>query len=110
MSNNKKSLREAFRNAVFKRDKYTCVKCGFTSSPEKCRVELDAHHIISRENIINQGYVKENGITLCKECHIKAEKFYSTGIPEINFSISDLFNDIKSTEEKAREASQKLNI
>ncbi len=108
MSGNKKLIREAFRNAVFKRDKYTCVKCGFKSSLEKCREELDCHHIISRENIINQGYVEKNGITLCKECHIKAEKFYSTGIAIPGYSVDDLFKAIGSSLEKATKACERL--
>lgn len=74
---NKKEIRAAFRNAVFTRDKYTCLGCGFKSSPDKALEDLDAHHIISRDDFAHGGYVKSNGATLCKHgenCHLKAEQ------------------------------------
>ena len=72
------------------RDKYCCKICGrtgkdrqggdewkkFHSSP---KIELDAHHITDRTEIINQGYVPENGITVCDDCHMKAEVFHIKG-------------------------------
>ena len=39
---------------------------------------VDSHHITDRTEIINGGYCKENGIALCTECHVKAEKFHIT--------------------------------
>lgn len=76
MSAKKKQVRENFRTAVFTRDKYRCVCCGFQSSPAKCREELDAHHIQNREIMPSQGYVKENGISVCKSCHEKCELYH----------------------------------
>ena len=79
----KQEVRRRFREAVFKRDGYRCVMCGFQSSSELAEHELDAHHITPREDIPHGGYVKENGITLCDPtksggklvdgCHYKAE-------------------------------------
>jgi 5-methylcytosine-specific restriction endonuclease McrA len=109
MSNNKKIVREQFRNAVFERDKYTCVKCGFKSSPEKCRDELDAHHIQDRNLLLHGGYVEENGITLCKNsCHEKAEAFHSTGTALPGYSVEELFQLIGSSLEKATKACERL--
>jgi predicted restriction endonuclease len=109
MSGNKKFVREAFRNAVFKRDKYTCVKCGFKSSIEKCRDELDAHHIQDRSLMPFQGMIEENGITLCKNpCHEKAEAFHSTGTAIPGYSVDDLFKAIGSSLEKATKACERL--
>jgi 5-methylcytosine-specific restriction endonuclease McrA len=104
----KKLIRKRFRYSCFSRDNYCCVMCGFKSSKEKSEDELDAHHIISRKEMPNGGYVKENGISLCGECHIKAEKFYSDGVAELGFSIDDLFNKIKSNKELAIKFSLKL--
>ena len=71
----KKDIRKNFRNAVFKRDNYTCKVCG----TQRTEDELDAHHITDRSEMPNGGYVVENGITLCKDdCHLKCEKYHIT--------------------------------
>lgn len=108
MSSEKKIIRKNFRDACFKRDKYSCVKCSFRSSPEKADQELDAHHITDRNELPNGGYVKENGISLCHPCHQKAEEYHSTGVAYPNYSIEDLYSDIKSSLELATIASKKL--
>lgn len=58
--------RDEFRNAVFERDKHTCVMCGLLGQ--------DAHHIIERRLFPDGGYYLDNGATLCGPCHIKAEQ------------------------------------
>jgi hypothetical protein len=79
MTTNKKednTVRSAFRDAVFTRDKYTCIVpgCG--------RPAVDAHHIIERalwtDPAEQGGYFKENGASLCAIHHIDAEKGYLT--------------------------------
>lgn len=101
MSSKKKQVRAAFRNAVYTRDKYTCRCCGFKGDENT----LDAHHIIDRNEMPNGGYVKENGITVCSECHIKAESTHlGLPIPE-GYSREDLFRIIGSSEEIARRKS-----
>ncbi len=57
--------RDAFRNAVFKRDKNKCVTCE--------GVGVDAHHIIERRLFPDGGYYIDNGATLCSICHLLAE-------------------------------------
>lgn len=57
--------RDAFREGVFARDKQTCVVCG--------QPGVDAHHIIERRLFSDGGYYLNNGVTLCSDCHIKAE-------------------------------------
>lgn len=108
MGANKKEIRKNFRDACYKRDKYCCAKCGFKSSKEKVEKELDAHHITDRTLIVNGGYVLENGISLCGDCHLKAEAFHSTGTPIEAYSVEDLYKIINSSLEKATEASEKL--
>lgn len=87
-----KSLRASlkyrlWREEVFKRDNFTCQKCGARSEKGKV-VYLEPHHIksfslILEENDINTlekaDKCKElwnigNGITYCLECHIKVDK------------------------------------
>jgi 5-methylcytosine-specific restriction endonuclease McrA len=109
MGAEKKLIRKNFRDACYRRDKYKCVKCCFTSSPDKAEAELDAHHITDRREMPNGGYVKENGISLCTECHIKAEQYHSTGEAVPGYSIEELYVVINSTLEKAIEASKKLS-
>jgi hypothetical protein len=79
------------------------------SSKDKAQEELDAHHVTDRSLMPNGGYVKENGISLCPECHIKAEVFHSTGTAVEGYSPEDLYKKINSSYEKAVEASSKLS-
>lgn len=104
----KKLIRQAFRDACYKRDGYKCAMCSFKSSKDKVEEELDAHHVTDRNELPNGGYVKENGISLCEECHKKAEEFHSTGVAHPGYSPEDLYNKINSNLEKATEASKKL--
>jgi hypothetical protein len=63
----------------------------------------------------NGGYVKENGISVCDDCHLKAEAFWendwvhhSSGHVEDGFYPFQLFQRINSGAKKALEASYKL--
>lgn len=108
MSNQKKLIRKNFRDACFKRDAYKCVTCDFISSPERAEQELDAHHVTDRTEMPNGGYVKENGISLCAECHQKAEHYHSTGVALPGFSIEELYKKIGSSLEKAMVSANKM--
>ena len=91
---NKKQIRAEFRKAVFTRDSFRCKVCGLQSNEENAQQDLDAHHIINRNFMPNGGYVKENGITLCKkDCHLKAENG--------EISEEDLFKMIGSSKDLA---------
>lgn len=57
-----------WRKAVFKRDNYTCLKCG------KRGGDLEAHHVKSWKDYPELRYDVINGETLCKDCHIKTYK------------------------------------
>ena len=72
------------------------------------KVALDAHHITNREEMPNGGYVKQNGISVCDDCHLKAEAFWSTGESVQGFSPEDLYKLIGSSLEIATKASEKL--
>ncbi len=52
-----------WREAVFKRDDYTCQKCG------KRGTTLHAHHLYKFSDYPELRYHVENGKTLCKRCH-----------------------------------------
>lgn len=108
MSASKKLIRNKFRDDCFKRDNYRCVMCKLKSSKEKAQDELDAHHITDRTEMPSGGYVKENGISLCAECHFRAEEYHSTGTAAPGFSIDDLYAAIKSSHAQAVSASEKL--
>jgi hypothetical protein len=86
---------------VYERDNWNCRVC-------KGGGVLDAHHITDRNLLPNGGYVKENGITLCADCHIKAEIFHSTGTAIEGFSPEDLYLMIRSSYKIAYEASLKI--
>jgi hypothetical protein len=82
--------------------------CKLKSSKEKSQEDLDAHHITNRTEMPNGGYVKDNGISLCANYHIKAEEYHSTGVAVPGFSIDDLYTAIKSSHAQALVASEKL--
>jgi len=69
-----------WRSAVFKRDNYTCKKCG------QIGYELNAHHIYNYSDYIDLRVEVNNGITLCKKCHIQFHKEYGrkNDIDQIN--------------------------
>lgn len=119
----KKRLRRRFREVVLRRDGYRCRCCGrpgrdrqadndrppiHPTTPESQLVELDAHHIIDRSQIENQGYVPENGISVCSDCHLQCEAYWSTGVTAPGFSPDELFALIGSSAERARAAARKL--
>jgi 5-methylcytosine-specific restriction endonuclease McrA len=105
----KKEIRKNFRDAVYKRDGFRCAMCNMKSFKEHAQKDLDAHHITNRKEIVNGGYVASNGISLCSDCHKKAEVFHSTGTVHPGYAPEDLYKKINSSYEKAVEASKKLS-
>jgi 5-methylcytosine-specific restriction endonuclease McrA len=106
MSAKKKNVRKDFRDAVFKRDNYTCQGCGY-KPPKGATVEdhLDAHHITDRHDMPHGGYAPKNGISLCKtmkNCHLKAER------KEEGFTPENLYAKIGSSFEEAWDQSEEL--
>jgi hypothetical protein len=66
MSTSQLLSRDSFRDAVFARDKHTCVFCS--------RPAVDAHHIIERRLWPDGGYYLDNGASVCGEHHIDCER------------------------------------
>tara|TARA_R110000796_G_scaffold248124_2_gene374557 strand:- start:13456 stop:13818 length:363 start_codon:yes stop_codon:yes gene_type:complete len=118
----KKEIRRKFRDDVFARDDYKCMGCGEDFSNQNFPENyLDAHHITDRREMPNGGYVKENGISLCKEnfddedlltdsCHMKAELFHmSNGDKWYPYMHpDDLYELICSSKEQAIKKSLEL--
>lgn len=99
----KKVVRENFRNDVFSRDNFKCVFCDITT-------DLDAHHITDRHLIINGGYVKENGITLCSLHHDLVEDWNRYGeVTDVKYHPESLYKMINSSKEKAFKYAFKLS-
>jgi 5-methylcytosine-specific restriction endonuclease McrA len=96
----KQATRAAFREAVFTRDGYRCRVCGASDT------ELDAHHISDRTTMPDGGYVKENGISLCKSCHRLAEQLWETGVAAPGFTPDQLYALIGSSHTQALRASE----
>ena len=92
MSTEKKTARAAFRSAVMSRDHGKCAMCG--------QLAVDAHHITSRDEMPGGGYVPENGISLCGDCHIAAERG--------DWSADELYVKIGSSFETALEAATEV--
>jgi hypothetical protein len=83
---------------------------------------LDAHHVMPREDMPGGGYVKENGICLCKvppngkligepsaqrSCHEKAEEWLKIGQGEEGYDPDSLYRLIGSSLDLALRASEK---
>jgi hypothetical protein len=63
-----------WREAVFKRDNYTCIWCGARSKKGK-KVILNADHIKPFALYPELRFAIDNGRTLCKECHKKTDSY-----------------------------------
>lgn len=69
LARNTQELKE-WRRAVYRRDNYTCQKCGIKG----CRKHpLNAHHIKSFADYPELRFEVSNGITLCGDCHDQVE-------------------------------------
>lgn len=61
-----------WKEAVFKRDKHTCQKCGSKNN-------LEAHHIRSISKYPKLIFSIKNGKTLCHNCHKKTRNYGLVG-------------------------------
>ena len=59
-----------WRSRVFRRDHYTCQMCH-TKRSNGVVVRIEAHHIMRKVDFPELIFVVSNGITLCKDCHLK---------------------------------------
>ena len=59
-----------WREAVFKRDNFTCQECNDNSGGN-----LNAHHIKPFSLFPEVRFAIDNGVTLCETCHEKTESF-----------------------------------
>jgi len=64
-----------WREAVFARDNWQCQRCGTRSGNGKTIV-LHPHHILNFAEYLELRFVIDNGITLCKSCHMEFHKKY----------------------------------
>ena len=62
-----------WREAVYKRDHWTCQDCG-AKSKKGVRVILHPHHIKLLSTHPEKAYDVKNGVTLCSKCHQKRHK------------------------------------
>lgn len=92
----KKKIRREFKYEVLKRDNFSCKVCGLSS-------EIIVHHITAPDRIVQGGYVKENGISLCKPCELKANQNQDE-----NFSPANLYRLIGSSFELAETEAKKM--
>lgn len=101
----KRAVREAFNQAVFRRDGERCVVCRHDGKETPA---VDAHHITDRDEMPNGGYVAENGISVCEACHLRVEQYHITGQAEPELHPNDLYRMIGSSYEAAVAASASL--
>lgn len=58
-----------WRNSVFERDDYTCKWCSIRGG------DLEAHHVKPFNKYPELIFDINNGITLCKKCHMETDSF-----------------------------------
>lgn len=61
----------AWRAAVYRRDGYSCVRCGDDRGKN-----LNAHHVEAYCENVHDRYSVDNGATLCEDCHRLFHKMY----------------------------------
>lgn len=107
MSKRKKEIRRLFREGVWARDGHRCVICSLHQDEVEV---LDAHHITDRNEMPNGGYVVANGISLCPDCHLKAESYHISGGESVEegFHPDELYELVGSSYERAYRDSLKL--
>lgn len=66
----KRSKYLTWRKRVFERDNYTCQSCNGKSIKNHPLI-VEAHHISSFTEYPNLRYNVDNGLTLCKACHLE---------------------------------------
>ena len=64
----------SWRNMVYKRDKFTCCKCGDSKGGN-----LFAHHLDGYNWCKEKRYDTDNGVTLCEKCHKAFHSIYGFG-------------------------------
>ena len=57
-----------WRLQVFKKDNYICQSCNKKATYKN---PLHAHHIVKFSESLELAFDVDNGVTLCKKCHIK---------------------------------------
>ncbi len=57
-----------WREKIFERDNYICQNCG------KKNCNLNAHHLNNFSEYPDLRFDLDNGITLCRECHLKIHR------------------------------------
>ena len=69
---------EKLRNKIYRRDNFTCQKCGVHCVGKPGRNRIQCHHVVPYK--ISRDNSESNLTTLCNACHIVVEKeFYKTG-------------------------------
>lgn len=67
-------LYRQWRRAVFERDGFQCRECG-ARSRKGHRVEIQAHHIKEFALHPELRFDVDNGLTLCRPCHVETPSF-----------------------------------
>lgn len=62
---------KTWRKSIYEQNNYTCQKCFHNMSGQ-----LEAHHIESWASNEKLRYCLDNGITLCRQCHVNFHKIY----------------------------------
>jgi hypothetical protein len=74
-----------WRASVLERDGYACTKCGAFYP-----TELHAHHIIKWSVSVENRYKVGNGLTLCRDCHMKLHGLYSGQRQKVVVNVKDI--------------------
>ena len=83
-----------WRTSVYKRDNFICQKCNKPSN--KASGELVAHHLYDWKNHTKQRYTINNGVTLCRTCHIFFHNKFM-GHSSVSCTPQDFGNYLKTT-------------
>lgn len=90
------SQHRIWRKAVYERDNYICQCCGYSQGGI-----LNAHHLYSRNLHKDKRNDIENGVTLCKPCHVEFHNTYGYGDNTLE-QYQDWTSNVRSNDYSAR--------
>ena len=68
------TIYDHFRADVLNRAGFCCERCGTPAAKKRRTGDLEVHHIVTVESLLDKIFDPDNGIAICPDCHIAEHK------------------------------------